>query len=155
MLVANRILFSSSGRLHQRLQIDEQLVEEIDGDAWGFKDPGLWTITATIKDAVSVDSVRAIIVAELRRLSDETVSSDELNKAIKGIKSDRVFRLDRPSRVALTLGRYAILSGSADNVKREMELLDTVTPAMLQNFAREYLSEDKRTTVVLTPKLAS
>jgi predicted Zn-dependent peptidase len=57
--------------------------------------------------------------------------------------------------VASTLGRYAILSGSPDNLMRQMELLDQVTPTVLQEFARKYLVETGRTTVLLNPKLES
>jgi zinc protease len=153
--VTNRILFSNSGRLRQRLLVDQQLVEDIDGDAWGSKDPGLWTITTTIKDEASVAAVETIIIEELQKLRDNTAAQQELDKAIKGIKADRIFGLDRPSRAARTLGRFAILSGSPDNVMREMEMLDRVTPAVVQEFARKYLTEAGRTTVLLNPKLQS
>lgn len=153
--VANRVLFSSSGRLHQRLMVDQQLVEDVGGDVSASKDPGLWTITATIREAANVGAVQAIILEEIQKLRDTPVPQEELDKAIKGIKADRIYGLDRPSRVASTLGRYAVLSGSPDNMAREMDLLDQVTPAVVQQFAQQYLIETGRTTVLVNPKMQS
>ena len=108
-----------------------------------------------MEDRAKIDSVRAIILEEIQKLRDAAVPPEELAKAVKGIKADRIYGLDRPSRVASMLGRYAILSGSPDNLMRQMELLDQVTPAVLQEFARKYLVETGRTTVLLNPKLES
>jgi len=150
--VVDRLLFSNSGRLHKRLVVDRQLVEEVDGGAFGGKDPGLWTITATIKGGAALDSVEMIIMEELNKLGMAAVSQEELNKAINGLKADRVFGFDRPARVASTLGRYAVTSGSAGNVQKEMDLLSTVTPKMVMDFAHQYLTDAGRTTLMMNPK---
>lgn len=150
--VVDRLLFANSGRLHKRLVVDRQLVEEVDGGAFGGKDPGLWTITATIKSGVALDTVETIIMEELLKLGMTAVSQEELNKAINGLKADRVFGFDRPARVASTLGRYAITSGSADNVRKEMDLLSKVTPKMVMDFSRQYLTDAGRTTLIMNPK---
>lgn len=153
--IVDRLLFAKSGRLRKRLVVDEQLVEDVDGGVWGSKDPGMWTITATIKGGVPIDSVEGIIDQELRRLREEPVSRGELERAIRGLKADRIYGFDRPSRAALTLGMYAILSGSSANVEREIELLEKVTPDAIQRFAQSWLVPEKRTTVTLSPKAAS
>jgi zinc protease len=150
--VIDRLLFSNSGRLHKRLVVDQQLVEEVSGGVSGGKDLGLWTITATVKGGVTVDSVATIIIDELRKLGTTTVPSEELSKAINSLKADRVFGFDRPARIASTLGRYAVISGSAGNVQKEMELLSTVTPQMVMDFAHRYLIDAGRTMLIMTPK---
>lgn len=151
----DRLLFSNNGRLRKRLVVDEQLVEDVDGGAWGTKDPSLWTITATIKSGKSMADVEKVILAELKRLQTEPVSADELARVVRGMKADRVYGLDRPSSVAVTLGRYAIISGSADNVSKELDLLQALTPADIQAFANHYLTDLQRTTITLSPKAAS
>jgi zinc protease len=150
--VIDRVLFSDSGRLRKRLIIDRQLVESVDGGVGGTKDPGLWGISATIKKGVAVDTVEAIILEELGKVTTAPVTQVELDKAINGIKAARVFGFDRPARVASTLGDYAIVSGSADNIKKEMDLLPTVTPSMVMEVARRYLTDAGRTTLILNPK---
>ncbi|GAB4329490.1 MAG: pitrilysin family protein [Candidatus Zixiibacteriota bacterium] len=155
LLAVDRLLFSSSGRLRQRLTVENQLVEDIDAGVWGTKDPSLWTITATAKSGVRLDSIEHIILEEIDRLKTEPVSAEELQKAVLGFKADRIYRMDRPASVAVTLGRYTIVSGSPDNVTRELSMLEALTPADIQVFARDYLTENRRTTITLSPKAES
>ena len=155
MRAIDRLLFSNNGRLRKRLVVDQQLVEDVDGGAWGTKDPSLWTITATIKTGKSMDDVQNVILEELKRLQNEPVSADELARVVRGMKADRIYGLDRPSSVAVTLGRYAIISGSADNVSKELDTLESLTPSDIQAYADRYLTESQRTTVTLSPKAAS
>ncbi len=151
----DRLLFSNSGRLRQRLMVDNQLVEDVDAGAWGTKDPSLWTITATAKTGVSLDSIQRVIIEELARLRTELVSQEQLEKAVLGFKADRIYGMDKPSSVAVTLGRYTIISGNPENVMRELALMESLTPADIQAFAQTYLTADRRTTVTLTPKAES
>ncbi|MEW5875306.1 MAG: pitrilysin family protein [Candidatus Zixiibacteriota bacterium] len=153
--VIDRILFAQSGRLRQRLVVTDQLVEDVGAGVWGSKDPSLWTISATVKSGIPIDSVEGVIDEELRRLREEPVGADEVAKAVRGIKADMIYGLDRPARVASTLGRYAIISGSSANLEREMAMLDQVTPATVQRVAQTWLVDARRTTVTLSPKSES
>jgi zinc protease len=153
--VIDRILFAQSGRLRQRLVVKDQLVEDVGAGVWTSKDPGLWTIAATIKTGIPTDTVEGIIEGELRRLREEPVSAEEVAKAVRGIKADQVYGLDRPARVASTLGRYAIITGSAANFERELEILDRITPASIQKCAQTWLVDSRRTTITLSPKAES
>ncbi|OGC80087.1 MAG: hypothetical protein A2W07_07800, partial [candidate division Zixibacteria bacterium RBG_16_43_9] len=150
--LAARILFMSSGRLTKKLYNDLQLVEYISGGMEDRKDPGLFEISTSLKRGKSIDEVKPLILEELEKLKNEPVSERELEKAKNSVKAEMIYRMDNPLSVAYTIGHFQTAGGDYNLLFEIQKKYSEVTPGMIQQVARKYLSPENRTVLTLLPK---
>jgi zinc protease len=146
------ILFLESGRLTKKLQTDLQMVDRVSGSMESNKDPGLFTISARLKRGQSLQEVKEIIFGELDKLKTEMVSERELTKAKNSLKASMFYRLNRPYRVASTIGHYHLIGGDYHLLFETEERYDSITPEIVQQVARRIFEPTNRTVVTLVPK---
>jgi zinc protease len=96
-----------------------------------------------------LEEVKALILAELRRIRDEPVTQQEIDDAVRSIRGSRQIGEERNLGQARRLARDAAL-GLLEPVERWLERLDRVTAEDVQRVARTYLDLDHLTTVVVT-----
>ncbi len=82
--------------------------------------------------------------AEIKRLQDELVSTDELTKAQKQAKAQFAYALESVTNQALWLGLMEMVD-SHTRFQTFLEDLTTVTAADVQRVAQDYLVETNRT----------
>lgn len=148
----NHLLFSKSGRLTQRLKNDLALVESVFGNLELGKDPSLQTISVRLKRGATFEQVRDTIFHHLQLLATEPVSPEELDRARNNLRAQMIYRLDRPSSVASSLGHYHLLTGDYRGMMELYRLYATVTAEKLQKVAEEVFRDGNRTIVSLIPK---
>jgi zinc protease len=146
------ILFLESGRLTKRLRTDLQLVDRVSGEMQEQKDPGLFTVSASLKKGKSIQEVEDIIYQELQKLQGQPVSETELTKAKNSLKAQMYYRLNRPFSVASAIGHYQLLAGDYSVLFRAEGRYDSVTPEMIQRTAKKIFTPTNRTVVTLVPK---
>ncbi len=146
------ILFLKSGRLTKKLQTDLQMVDRVSGRMESNKDPGMFTISARLKRGQSLQEVKEILFGELDRLGTEMVSERELTKVKNSLKASMFYRLDRPYRVASTIGHYHLIGGDYRLLFEAEERYDSITPKIVQEVAQRIFDPTNRTVVTLVPK---
>lgn len=146
------ILFLKSGRLTKKLKTDMQLVDEISGEMQEHKDPGMFTISASLKKGKSIQEVNDLIFEELDKLKKEKVSDEELTKAKNSVKAELFYRLNRPFTIATTIGHFQVLGGDYNLIFQMEERFDSITPEMIQKAAEKTFIPTNRTVVSLVPK---
>ena len=70
------------GRLFQQVREKKGLVHSVDAWTYSPGNPGLFGLSATV-DAEKFSAAREAVFAEIERMKNTVVSSDELNKAVK------------------------------------------------------------------------
>lgn len=153
--IINQILFSQSGTLTNKLKKELALVESVDGQAEMRKDPGLESISARMRRGASMDQVRDSIYAELSRMGSVPISAEDLSRACNNLRAQFVYRLDRPSRIASSLGVNHILAGSYQSMIKMYDLYATVDAEKIRSVAAEIFTPQNRTVVTLLPKSSS
>ncbi len=148
----NEVLFSKSGRLTTLLKNELALVESVSGDAELRKDPGLQVIAARMRRGVAIDEVRDSIYSQLNLLGKELIPEDELDRARNNLRAQMIYRLDRPSRIASSLGVYKVLTGNHRAMFELYDLYDTVTAEKIRSLAASLFRAENRTVVTLVPK---
>ncbi len=116
------------------------------------KDPGVFSISARLKKGVTLEQVEDSIYAQLDLLRSKLVSTEELDRVRNNLRAQLVYELDRPSRVAGTLGFYEIVAGDWNAVKHLFDLYGTITAEKLRTAATETFDKLNRTVVTLVPK---
>jgi zinc protease len=146
------ILFLKSGRLTKLLNTDMQLVDEISGEMQEHKDPGLFTVSASLKKGISVAEVESLIFREIDKLKKAKVSDQELTKAKNSVKANMFYRLNRPFSIASTIGHYQVIGGDYNLLFRMEDRFDSITSEMIQKAAEKIFIPTNCTVVCLVPK---
>jgi zinc protease len=147
-----QLLFSESGRLTRELKNNLSMVEGISGGMDMRKDPSLFTVTARVKKGYTLEQVRDSIYTQLEQLRTKTVTPEELDRVRNNLRADLVYRLDRPSRMASSIGSYQLITGDWKNVMRLYDLYSSITAEKLRTAATETFDKLNRTVVTLVPK---
>jgi zinc protease len=150
--VINELLFSRSGRLTKLLKNTLSLVESIDGSNQMHKDPTLETINVRLKRGGSIERVRDSIYSAIEILKNTSVSTEELDRARNNLRAQMIYQLDRPSRIAGSIGFYHVMTGEYKGLLKLYDAYSSVTPEKVRSVANEFLGKQNRTVVTLAPK---
>jgi predicted Zn-dependent peptidase len=90
-------------------------------------------------DINRVDEAVTTIVGELRRIADEAVPADELEKARSFTKGRFVLQLESPHGTIMFGLRREVLEGRATEPTEVLEALDAVTSEDIQRVARDVI----------------
>jgi predicted Zn-dependent peptidase len=88
----------------------------------------------------------------LERLRNKLVTPEELDRVRNNLRADLVYGLDRPSRMAGSIGYYQLITGDWRNVMLLYDLYSTITAEKLHTVATETFDKLNRTVVTLVPK---
>lgn len=149
LIALSDILLSDVGRLHRRLINDEGLAYDVMGYSNPYMDPGLFTVTITLKSPSDLAKVEAIVQEEVDRFKigvDPTV----LANAREHSRNSLLLRLDDPDAVASAIGPLIRRGGSTDAYDRADAAYLAVTPAAIAAVASKYLVDTGLTVVELT-----
>src|SRR5207253_2435121 len=101
----------------------------------GYTDTGALYTQAGV-DINRIEEAVTTIVAELKRIADEAVPSDELEKARAFAKGRFVLQLETPQGTIMFGLRREVLEGEATDPSEVLEGLDAVTTEDVQRVAQ-------------------
>ena len=135
-------LASMSSRLFTEVREKRGLGYYVHAGNTAYTDAGTFYASAGV-DVARVDEAITTILGELRKIADEPVPADELEKA-RGYANGRfVLRLESPQGTIQYGLRREVLEGEIEEPDELLQRLDEVTVEDVQRVARE-LFEDKR-----------
>jgi zinc protease len=133
-----------SSRLYQTLVYQQQVAQSANANADLKEDAGLFQLTAIVAAGKKVEDAEKLLLAEVQKLQDAPVPSAELEKAKNQIITSELRQRETNLGKAQTLGEAAVLSGDANRVNTELELLQAVTAADVQRVAKKYFTDSNR-----------
>lgn len=140
-----------SSRLFQAL-IDKQLATNITTYMNQMKDPSLFQLFITLSPNVKHEAAEEAVLKEIDRLKTQSVSDDELKRAINGIVRRLVLDRDSTQSFALQL-RNGVQVGDWKFKIDYLERVQKVAAADLQRVARQYFDRVNLTAGWLTTDL--
>ena len=151
--VLQTILFTGeSSRMYQRLVDKDQLALSIDGSSPFAFDPTLFEIDAQPKANVDPAAVEKAVYEELEKVSAQSVTDQELEKA-KNILLARFYRqMKTISGKANTLGTYEVFFGDYHKLFDAAEQYNKVTKEDVQRVAKQYFTAKNRSVATLVPE---
>jgi len=153
--VAAMVLGASDGsRLKQRLKTPDPktkqpLAFEAGMDMLVHEDPGLVVAFGAYCDPAQADAAQAAIFDEVGKLAAKGPTGDELRRAKNQVQSGFVFSLDNVQGLGEIIGRSWIFTGNPSSFMREVDEVEKVSIADVQRVAKQYLSADQATVVVV------
>jgi len=144
------LAFSRTSDLYQKLVVNEQKVDSLDGGVSRRVDPDLFEVDARVKRAEDVLYVRDQILDTVKRFQSELVAADKLAAVKNRERYQFTMQLDNSQTVAATVARYVALKRTPDTIDRLFAVFAQLTPEDIRAAARKYLVESGRTIVTLT-----
>lgn len=101
------------------------------------------------------NTLERAVVAEIDRLRAEGVRDDEVARVLALIETDYVSSLQTAGDRADTLSKFATIFGDAALVNGQLGRYRAVTAEAVTAFAREFLGEENRASLVYVPRRAA
>jgi len=139
-----------SARLYRELVYHRQLVTSVSTDADLRVDPGLFTVVCMVQSGKAPGEVEEAIYDLLAQITEESITEDELQKAINQALSGFVFGQDSIKQQGFTIGSFHILQ-SYKIINEYIERLRQVTKHDVARVVRAYLTKQNRTVVTVVP----
>lgn len=138
---------SVSSRLFQNVREKRGLVYSISAGASTYSDTGTFTIyAATSKERLS--AVMSATMDEVKRLLDEPIPSDELQRAKDHLKGGMMLGLESTASRMSALARSEIYHGRVITLDEVQRSIDSVTAQETQALAREIFSKKQTLSMV-------
>jgi zinc protease len=143
-----------SSRLFQQVREKQGVVHHV--DAWTYNPglPGLFGISAVV-DGDQFEAANKAILAEIEKIKMISVSSNELQKAMKQFISATLSSRKTMEGQAQNLGGNWLAANDLNFSERYLAAVKSITLADVQRVARQYLTPENRTLYALLPEGAA
>ncbi len=135
-----------SSRLYERLVKEAKLFNNVNAYVTGSADPGLVVIQGQLNGGVTIERGEAELNVILEEIMQDGVPAAELAKVKNQAESTLVFSEVEMLNRAMNLA-FAANLGDPEDVNREGEKLQAVTPDEVQNMARRILRPTNTSTL--------
>jgi predicted Zn-dependent peptidase len=140
--VLNNVLGGGmSSRLFQNVRERQGLAYAIFSELNAYKDVGMLSVYA----GTSIDTAAKLIqcvLQEFRRLKDEPLSAEELRRSKDHLKGATLLALEGTGQRMNSLARYHLYFNRHFTPQELIAMLESVTPADVQQVAREFFQKD-------------
>jgi zinc protease len=132
-----------SSRLYKAL-VATGLAAGVSGSLPAMLDPYLYGISATVRAGGSLQEVEEALDAEIERITEEPITEEELNTAVKQSKAQFAYSSESVTNQGYWLG-YSATVASTDWFESFVECLSNVTVEDVHRVASTYLPRRNRT----------
>lgn len=149
LTLAADLLFGETSELYGTLVLGEQRLQNLQASTPDSRDPGLFDVIATVRDANDLEGARIAIDEAIAAFAAKPVAADRLAALKSRLKYSFLMELDTPDAVARALVRMIALTGGIAAVDELYATVETITPEDVQAAVREVLVPERRTIGIL------
>lgn len=141
-----------SSRLYQRLVRTDKTAVAAGGFVFAHEDPGLFLTFAMYLPHTDVAKLKTALAEEMARITTQKVSPHELQKAKNQLAAQAVYRRERVSGLATSMGIDWVVAHDPLRAFTAADKYDAVTADDVLRVAKRYLVQSNLSTVTLLPK---
>ncbi len=139
-------------RLYRALVREHEMASEVSAFTWDLaKGADLFVADATARPGTDAATLEAAVVAEVDRLRRDGVRAEEIERVMALIETDFVTSMQTAGDRADAISKFATLLGDPSLVNEQLERYRKVTAEEVTAFARDFLGEDNRASLVYVP----
>lgn len=112
----------------------------------------MFFLSGTPSPGKTVDELEQAIRAEIKKLTEELVTEEELNRVKAQAVASQVFQLDSIFAQAMQIGRLESVGLSHRDIDTMLERLQAITAEQIRAVAAKYFNDDQLTVAVLDPQ---
>jgi zinc protease len=143
------LAFSPTSDVYQKLVVTDRIAASLSAEAPEEVDPSLFEIVARVNHASDMDAVRDQIYATVKSFQETPVPAARLEAVREHLRSALSLRMQSSDAIASVLARYIALRRTPETLNLLYQQFATLTPEDIRHAARQFLTENNRTTVVL------
>lgn len=113
--------------------------------------PSLFLFSGTPTDDFTTGDLEQALRAQVKRLQDELVSTEELERVVTQAIASKVFEADSMFYQAMEIGVLETVGLDHRLLNQEIEKIRAITPEQVRVVARKYLVDDNLTVATLQP----
>ncbi len=144
------IVFSPTSELYKKLVLNEQKVRFLSGGAYDSRDPGLFSVQASLVEKSDLSYVMGEIEKAIASVQAGGIDAEELARTKSHLKNAQAMNLDTPDDIARTLSHYIMLTGDPESLNRLYAQYDKVTVEDVKRVAGSYLTADRLTIATIS-----
>jgi zinc protease len=148
--VLSSIVFSPTSDLYKKLVLEEQKVRFLGGGAYDQRDPGLFTIQASLVEKDDMPYVMEEIEKAIAKVQREGVDPEDLARTKSNLKYSMAMQLDTPDAIAGSLSHYIQLTGDPEAINRLYALYGKVSQDDVKAVAARYLQAERLTIATIS-----
>ncbi len=133
---------SKSSRLYKNMVFEKEAAQDVSAFQFSGKLGGFFTITATAKPGVHLDSLRDEILKELENVRNKGFSEEELIKSKNGIKSSFIYSLQNLDPLADQINSYNFFLREPNSFKFDLRRYEEVDNEKIKSAAEKYFSKN-------------
>ena len=135
------IYFGPTSDIYRKLVVTEQKADSFSGFNPSNFDPGLFTVTARLKDAKDAVYVRDEILRTVNRARTELLPASKLDDAKSSERYGFVRSLDNTNSIATTLANFVAYNRSYGSLNNFYRLYAALTPEDLRAASARYFTD--------------
>jgi zinc protease len=150
--VASSILGEGkASRLYKKLVYEKQLAQTVKAEQSSLSLGSVFSIEAVARAGKPLDEIQALVDAEVAELAKTPPSLEEVQRAVAGIQTRLLQRLEKMTTLADTINSYNQMAGDPDYIGRDLARYRAVTPQAVSATVAALLRKDARVVVQTTP----
>ena len=111
----------------------------------------LFSLEGTPVQGKSLPELETALLEEIRRLRDEPIPAEELQRVKAQVLATHVYQLDSMFYQAMQLGTAETVGLNWKKIQEYVDRVNAITPEQVQTAARKYLTDDRLTIAHLEP----
>ena len=139
-----------TARLVRELREERQLVQAVDSSFALQRECSVLSLSMWL-ESDQITAVEEIVGDRLTELAEQPIAPSELARAQRLLLNDYAFSTETPGQIAGLYGYYATIA-QPELATAYPEHVKATAPEQLQQIARQYLSADRYTAIVLEPQ---
>ena len=139
--------------MHRALVREGQVASAVSASTWDLsKGADLLVLEATARPGVTAERLERALVEAVEMLRRDGVTAGEVERAVALIETDFVTTMQSASDRADKLSLFATYLGDPHRLNDEVRRYRAVTVADAEAFARDFMGEDNRASLMYVPR---
>ena len=142
-----------AARLNRELVREARIAQSV-GTGYDLlaRGPSIFLLEGTPSEGRTVAELEAALREQVRRIVDEGVGEEELNRVKAQVVANQVYSRDSMFYQAMQIGQLEMVGLSYKDLDVLIQKLQAVTADQVREVAKKYLVEDRLTVAVLDPQ---
>jgi zinc protease len=138
-ILSDLLTGSKNARLTRKLVYELEIAQDVNSMQYSGKYGGHFMIVATAKPGKSLDEIKKIIFNEVSILTDNNITTQELQRSKNIIRSNFIYSLQNIDTVADMLNLYNFYLGNPDSFNFDLNRYNNVDENFLKQVVKRYL----------------
>ena len=140
-----------NSRLYRRLIYDQQIAQEVTTYNLSRLLGGEFTVRISGRPDTNLNVIEAIVLEEIQKLAATPPTDAELERVVNTITTGFVSSLEQAIGKADQLNSYYYFTGDPSYANEDLARYQALTPADVQDAARQYLAATNRLVINIVP----